>query len=251
MSASSTGRLKNVMSTGDSRSGGGGLGGLAGGIGDALSGLMGGGKGDIGGMLQDVLGDAGKALGGGNKLALGGLGALAGALLGGGGGSLKGAMGGGVMAVLGAMAFSALKGSGSGQEDQELPVGLRQPENVQQEQELEHGAELVLRAMINAAKADGQIDQAEIQRILGKLDEAGADSETRDFVINEMRKPMDLQGVLAAAGTSPQLAAQIYAASLLAIEVDTPAERQYMQRLADGMGLSPQVTSRLEQAVGL
>ena len=47
------------------------------------------------------------------------------------------------------------------------------------------------------------------------------------------------------------IAAQVYAASLLSIEVDTPAERQYLQQLADGMGLSPEVTSRLEKTVGI
>jgi uncharacterized membrane protein YebE (DUF533 family) len=70
-------------------------------------------------------------------------------------------------------------------------------------------------------------------------------------VIGEMNKPLDLDGILAAARTSPQLAAQVYAASLLSIEVDTPAERQYLQQLAGGLGLSPEVTSRLEKTVGM
>jgi len=47
------------------------------------------------------------------------------------------------------------------------------------------------------------------------------------------------------------LAAQIYAASLLAIEVDTPAERQYMQQLADRLYLTPEITAHLERTVGL
>jgi uncharacterized membrane protein YebE (DUF533 family) len=253
MSGSTTNRMQHALGAGGRTSGGSlaGLLGGGGGIGDALSGLMGGAKGGgIGGMLQDVLGDAGKALGGGNKLALGGLGALAGSLLGGGGGSVKGAVGGGVMAMLGALAFSAFKGTGSSG-SQEMPVGLQQPENPQQEEELEQGAELVLKAMINAAKADGKIDAAEIQRILGKLEEAGTDSEARDFVINEMNKPMDLSNIVAAAKGRPQLAAQIYAASLLAIEVDTPAERQYLQQLADGLYLAPEITAHLEKTVGL
>jgi uncharacterized membrane protein YebE (DUF533 family) len=128
---------------------------------------------------------------------------------------------------------------------------LQQPENPQQEEALERGAQLVLKAMINAAKADGKIDEAEIQRILGKLEQAGADSEARDYVINEMSKPMDLGSIVAAAKSRPQLAAQLYAASLLAIEVDTPAERHYMQQLAGGLGLPTGVTSRLEKTVGL
>ena len=253
VSGSSISRMQNAMRAGG-RPSGGSLGEqLSGGgaMGDALSGLTGGAKGGgIGSMLQNVLGDASKALGGGNKLALGGLGALAGSLLGGGGGSLKGAIGGGVMAMLGSMAYSAFKGTGSS-ESEEMPVGLRQPESRQQEEELEQGAELVLKAMINAAKADGKIDASEIQRILGKLEKAGADSDARDFVINEMNKPMDLSSIVAAAKGRPQLAAQIYAASLLAIEVDTPAERHYMQQLADNLDLPTEITSQLEKTIGI
>jgi uncharacterized membrane protein YebE (DUF533 family) len=250
MSSSTTSRMENALRAGGQSSGG-SLTGLGGGLSDAFSGLLSGGKGGIGGMLQDAIGDAGKALGGGNKLALGGLGALAGSILGGGGSSIKGAMGGGIMAMLGAMAFSALKKSGSPPETQEVPLGLRQPETAEQEKELEQGAELILKAMINAAKADGQIDQSEIQRIIGKLEKGGADSDARDFIIGEMSKPSDLEGIVAAAKGSPQLAAELYAASLLAIEVDTPAEREYLQNLASGLGLSTEVISNLEKAVGL
>ncbi len=246
MSSTTSGRLKNILGAGGSGSAG-ALSSL-GGIGEALSGMLGGGGG-IGGMLQDVLGDAGKALGGGNKLAVGGLGALAGAVLGGGGSSVKGALGGGIMAVLGAMAYSALKGAGQSPQVKEIPVGLREPETEEDRQELENGAKLVLKAMINAAKADGKIDNAEIERIVGKLESAGSDA--RDFVINEMNKPMDWDGIVAQARHDPQLAAQVYAASLLAIEVDTPAERQYMQQLAKGLGLPREVAANLEKNVGL
>ena len=55
----------------------------------------------------------------------------------------------------------------------------------------------------------------------------------------------------AAAKGRPQLAAQIYAAFLLAIGVGTPAERQYMQQLADGLYLTPEVTAHLEKTVGI
>ena len=58
-------------------------------------------------------------------------------------------------------------------------------------------AELLLRAMINAAKADGQIDGTEMNNILNKLDEAGASQETKDFVLAEMRRPLDLDVLVA------------------------------------------------------
>jgi uncharacterized membrane protein YebE (DUF533 family) len=51
-----------------------------------------------------------------------------------------------------------------------------------------------------------------------------------------MRRPPDIQG-LAAEARTPEVAAEVYAASLLAIEVDTQAERDYLKRLADALGL--------------
>lgn len=252
-SKSTSSRLQNVLGAGGPASGGGldSLLGGGGGIGDALSGLFGGGQGGggIGGMLSGVLNEASRAIGGNQNLALGGLGALAGSLLGGGEDSLKGAIGGGVLAVLGAMAYSALKGTQ--QEAREVPLGLREPTSPAEAGQLESQAELLIKAMINAAKADGQIDRGEVQRIIGKLQEAGLDQQTQNFVLSEMNKPMETERMIAAAKGNPQLAAQMYAASLLAIEVDTPAERGYLQNLADSLGLEPQVVANLESAMGV
>jgi len=61
-------------------------------------------------------------------------------------------------------------------------MGLLEPQTKADQQELEQRAELILKAIINAANADGQIDQKEIQRIAGKLQEAGADAKTAGAV---------------------------------------------------------------------
>jgi uncharacterized membrane protein YebE (DUF533 family) len=196
-----------------------------------------------------VLNDAGNAVGGKQNLALGGLGALAGALLGGGGKSLGGALGGGVMALLGTMAYQALKGGGS--QEPEVPLGLVEPRSEVERQALEQNAAIVLKAMINAAKADGQIDSGEIKRIVGKLQETGMGAEAQQYVMSEMQKPIDTAGLVAAAKSQPALAAQVYAASLLAIEVDTPAEKKYLDQLETGLGLQPEVTQRIKDMVGL
>jgi len=255
MAPSSNQRLQNAFGGGSGdllESLGGLLGGQrgGGGLGDVLSGALGGGGGGgLGGMLGDVLNQAGHAAGGKQNLALGGLGALAGALLGGGGKSLGGALGGGVMALLGAMAFKALRGSG--QSTGQVPLGLLEPQTEAEQQELEHHTELVLKAMINAAKADGQIDEEEIQRIVGKLQEGGSDAEDQRYVLTQMQKPAETEKLISAAKGRPELAAQIYAASLMAIEVDTPAERAYLGKLASGLELTPEVARRIEQMVGL
>ena len=221
-----------------------------GGLGDVLAGMLGGGGGGgLGGILGNVLNDAGRAVGGNQNLALGGLGALAGALFGGGGKSMSGALGGGVMALLAAMAFQALKGSGS--RTNQVPLGLMEPQTEAERKELERHAELILKAMINAAKADGQIDKEELRRIVGKLQEVGVDVETQQYVMAEMKKPMETQQLVAAAQGRPELAAEMYGASLLAIEVDTPAEKKYLEQLAAGLRLSPEVAQRIQEMVGL
>lgn len=132
-----------------------------------------------------------------------------------------------------------------------MPVGLLEPQTETDREELEQEIELVLKAMINAAKADGQIDEEEIHRIVGKLQEAGADAEDQRYVLTQMQKPMETEDLITAVKGRPELAAQVYAASLMAIEVDTPAEKAYLGQLASGLGLTPGVTGKIEQMVGL
>jgi len=132
-----------------------------------------------------------------------------------------------------------------------VPLGLLEPQTEADQQELENRSELVLKAMINAAKADGKIDEGEAHRIVGKLQEAGADAESQRYVLELMRRPMETETLITAAVGHPNLAAELYAASLMAIEVDTSAEQAYLGKLASGLGLTPQVTRRIQQMVGL
>ncbi len=238
MTRSTNQRMRNALSAGGKASE------------SLLSGLFGGSSGSgIGGMLGSILDDASRAVGGKRNLAVGGIGALAGALLGGGGRSMGGALGGGVMALLGAMGYAALKKGGQAPAD--IPVGLQEPKTTEEKKALEHETGLVLKAMINATKADGKIDEQEMARIIGKLGEMGIDSEAKEFVTAEMRKPIDTDALINAAAGQPAMGAQLYAASLLAIEVDTPAERTYMKRLAERLGLNPDTVAVLEQAIGM
>ena len=258
-SRSGMSRMKHAL--GDQGLGGqnGLLGGLLGGSqggGGLLSALTGGGQsgGGLGGlasMAKDFLGGGGGK--GSSGMAVGGLGALAGALLGGGGGAAKGAIGGGVMALLGSLAVSAVKNLNRPvdvNDTKSMPLGLREPQDDSEEEALQNNAKLVLRAMINAAKSDGQIGQAEMQRITEKLQEAGADQEARNFVLEEMGKPLDLDGIISDV-SDQEVGAQVYAASLLSIEVDTAAEQDYLRRLAAGLQLDPEAVARIHQILGV
>jgi uncharacterized membrane protein YebE (DUF533 family) len=103
----------------------------------------------------------------------------------------------------------------------------------------------LLRAMIAAAKSDGHIDASEQQKIFGKLDELDLDTEAKAFVMDELRKPLDIERVVAAA-TSPELAVEIYAASFLAIDPDDPAEQAYLAMLAARLKLAPDLKAKIE-----
>ncbi len=201
-----------------------------------------------GGGLGQVLEQLGQNSGGNKKLATAGLGALAGALFGGGSKALTGALGGGLMALLGSMAMQALQNSGR---KMQTPVGLLEPQNETENQEREEYARLIVEAMINAAKADGYISEDEVRRISGHMQESGADGEMLCFVREAMQKPLQTQALVAAVGGRQELAAEVYAASLLAIEVDTAQERQYLDQLGVALGLEPRVTRELETMLGV
>jgi uncharacterized membrane protein YebE (DUF533 family) len=234
-----------------------GLGGSSGGnlLSDLLGGL-GGAGGGAADTARDMLGGASRAAQQ-NPLAVGGLAALAGAFLGGKTNVPHGALGGGALALLASLALASLKGPQDAQAApntatpaQDAPLGLREPQTPAEEQELQDKASLIISAMISAAKADGAIDASEAQRTVGKLQAAGADPQTRQLIADEMLKPLDMDALIARA-RSPQLAAEVYAASLLAIEVDTPAEQDYLRRLADGLRLDPATVQRVHQTLGV
>ena len=216
-------------------------------LGNALG--QGGGLGRGGNPLGQVLsqlggGVAGSPTGGG----LGGGGNPLGRLLAQFGGG-RGAVGGGLLAVLGSLAYSALQAGQQGGTDGAADVAAAPPPPGTPE-EVHRSATLVLKAMIQAAKADGQLDAREIERITGKLHEAGEDPEARDFVLREMSGPVDVEG-LAREARTPKEAAEAYAASLMAIEVDTQAERDYLARLADALGLSQPTVAYIHHSLGV
>lgn len=104
----------------------------------------------------------------------------------------------------------------------------------------------LLRAMISAAKADGHIDAAEQKAIFAKVDGLDLDTEAKAFVIDEMRKPLSIDSVVADA-TTTERAVEIYTASVLAIDPDDPAEQAYLAMLAARLKLDPGLKATIEQ----
>lgn len=106
----------------------------------------------------------------------------------------------------------------------------------------------IIQAMIAAAKADGHIDAEEQQRIFGKFDEAGLDMEEKAFLMDELRKPLDIDAIVSLADNTEQ-AVEIYAASCLAIDPDDPAEQAYLAMLSARLKLAPELKANIEAEV--
>lgn len=212
--------------------------GAQGGLGGLLDGLAGRTRGSSGGGLGDMLGQlAGGARGGTGGS--GGLGDLLGGLLGGG---AAGAAAGGL----------ARKGS---QPTNDASFGELFNDSIARNDEPEVAptpeqnavAGLMLKAMIQAAKSDGRIDDEEKRKLLGHLGDE-LDDDEREFIREQMAAPIDPQGL---AREVPQgLEAQVYLMSLLAIDFDNEEEARYLHALAQALGLPRDAVNDIHQQSG-
>lgn len=143
----------------------------------------------------------------------------------------------GGVAALGALAYKVYNDS---QTNQASP----KPQNEFREDDPIH-SELILKAMIAAAKADGHVDTQEMERIENALKESGVGHQLQSIIHNELNKPLDPNEVARLAAT-PQQAAEIYLASLIVIDEQNFMEKAYLQELAKQMQLAPEVINQLE-----
>ena len=106
----------------------------------------------------------------------------------------------------------------------------------------------LVRAMIAAARSDGRLDAQESQAIYQRIESLGLDPESQALLVAEMGRPVDLDAIIDSA-SSPEVAAEIYIASLLAIDVDTPAEQSYLNMLAARLNIPPDLAAELRRQV--
>jgi uncharacterized membrane protein YebE (DUF533 family) len=109
----------------------------------------------------------------------------------------------------------------------------------------ESHSQAMLKAMIAAAKSDGHMDERERELVQAELHRIEADEATRRWVDDELRRPVD-PGDVAAAATTPELAAEVYLATLLVVDETTTMERAYLDELARQLKLAPGLKADLE-----
>jgi len=110
-------------------------------------------------------------------------------------------------------------------------------------------AQLLIGMMLAAANADGNIDQQETRFILSQMERTGMSPEERAFLEEGLQNPPRPDNLISQIQT-PEMAARAYAVSLLAIQVDTDAEREYLADLGRKLGLSEEMVQKIEGQVG-
>jgi uncharacterized membrane protein YebE (DUF533 family) len=118
---------------------------------------------------------------------------------------------------------------------------------IEPSQDQEAAAALMLAAMIQAAKSDGTFDDAEKEKLLGQLGDV--DAEEAAFVQAQLQAPVDVDALVSQ--TPNGLGAQVYAMSVLGIDLDTQAEAQYLHKLATGYGMKPAEVNNIHEQMGV
>ena len=109
-------------------------------------------------------------------------------------------------------------------------------------------SEAILRALVAAAKADGHIDARERGVIEGEFTRLNQDAELQQWLHAELEKPLDPAEVARAAST-PEIASEMYLASLMAADEQNFMERAYLDELARQMKIDDALKLRLEQEI--
>jgi uncharacterized membrane protein YebE (DUF533 family) len=103
---------------------------------------------------------------------------------------------------------------------------------------------LLIRSMIAAANADGQITPEERQQIASKLLQAGAGPEERKVFERELSNPRSIDQIVGEV-KDRETGEQVYLASRIAMNPDTAAERAYLDFLAARLSIPADRLSQL------
>lgn len=214
--------------------------------------------GKVGMQSADGLGQKAKDLWGGQSTL--GKGAIAGGLMGilmtkggrrmlGSGAKIGGA------ALIGGLAYKAYQDwqAGKAVTAEPGPLALPQPEGTPflptDAVQADDLSARLLQAMVAAAKADGHVTADERARIDGQLAALGLEAEASALIAAELDAPLDA-GRIAALARTEEEAAEIYAASLLAVDAEGAAEKGYLAMLAARLNLDPGLVAHLHANAG-
>ncbi len=149
----------------------------------------------------------------------------------------------GGLAAIGVMAYQAYR-----DHQQQTAATAIEPRTVDRlpPPQAEQHSQAILRALIAAAKADGHVDDRERAVIEGEFRRIGDDAELQRWLQAELQKPLDPAEV-AQAGETPEVASEMYLASLMVVDEQNFMERAYLDELARQLKLDADLKNRLER----
>jgi uncharacterized membrane protein YebE (DUF533 family) len=168
-----------------------------------------------------------------------------------------GVIGYGGAAAAGALAYKAYQNWQQGKQVQTAPIAtvndmqhvdprfLPPPANTASGQNF---SLTLITAMIYAAKADGHIDSKEQTVIFEQVEKMSLDAESKAFVFDALRKPVDVDALVSSVQGIEQ-ASEVYLVSRMAIDIDHPAERAYIEVLAHRLNLPAELTAHLDHQI--
>ncbi|MFG0418861.1 tellurite resistance TerB family protein [Pseudomonas sp. zjy_8] len=151
----------------------------------------------------------------------------------------------GGLAALGVLAYKAY---GNWQANQRGAAAEPQTLDRLPPAQAEQHSQAVLRALVAAAKSDGHIDERERALIEGEFTRLDSDRELQHWLHAELNKPLDPAEVARAAQT-PEMAAEMYLASVMMVDQENFMERAYLDELARQLRLDPGLRQELEAQV--
>ncbi|MEM6407936.1 MAG: tellurite resistance TerB family protein [Pseudomonadota bacterium] len=198
-------------------------------------------SGGLGKAMEQMKGAGADALNRAQTGGAGGLSDIMGRL--GGGGAAAGGLGG-LGGLLGGLAATRSGDAGNGTSLEDLLSRDNPPE----EPPAEESAGLMIRAMVMAARCDGEIDANERETLMATIGE-DATPQDMDFVRAAMDAPVDAQAL--ASDTPQGMETQVYSMSLMAIEPDHPAEAKYLHELATALGIGQATVNEIHDSFGV
>ena len=152
----------------------------------------------------------------------------------------------GSLAVLGNLAYQAYQNYQKSQQSSQPNISENAFDVLNSSNHVDAG-ELILRTMIAAAAADGEITEDEKQTI---ANEAGNNPELAQWLAQEIQNPISINEIVRLVGNDTALASNVYLAARLVSKDLSRKEIIFLANLAQALGLDDALVEQLEKQAG-
>ena len=152
----------------------------------------------------------------------------------------------GSLAVLGNLAYQAYQNYQKSQQSSQPNISENAFDVLNSSSHVDAGG-LILRTMIAAAAADGEITEDEKQTI---ANEAGNNPELAQWLAQEIQNPISINEIAHLVGNDTALASNVYLAARLVSKDLSRKEIIFLADLAQALGLDDALVEQLEKQAG-